>query len=49
LNELMEKDYIRGSIKAKSTYLTKEGIKEAEKLVEKYLHNINNQLFQLLS
>jgi hypothetical protein len=39
LNELTDKDFIRGSIKAKSVYLTKEGIKEAERLVEKYLHN----------
>ncbi|TFB24069.1 transposase [Filobacillus milosensis] len=37
LNDLMDQDFIRGSYKAKSTYLTEEGIKEAEKLVEKYL------------
>ncbi|KKI91469.1 transposase [Bacillus sp. SA1-12] len=40
LNELTDKDFIRGSIKAKSVYLTEEGIKEAEKLVGKYLNNM---------
>jgi hypothetical protein len=42
LNELTDKDFIRGSIKAKSVYLTEEGIKEAEKLVDKYLNNMKN-------
>lgn len=41
LNELTDQNFISGSIKAKSVYLTEEGIKEAEKLVNKYLHNTN--------
>ncbi|GAE37698.1 DUF6429 family protein [Halalkalibacter akibai] len=37
LDELTEQDLIRGSNRSKSVYLTEEGIKEAQKLVEKYL------------
>lgn len=36
LNEFMDKDYIRGSYKAKSVYLTEAGIEEAKRLLEKY-------------
>lgn len=37
LDELKEEGYVFGSNKSKSIYLKPEGIKEAEKLVEKYL------------
>lgn len=37
LNELTDEDYIRGSIKSKSVYLTESGIKEAKELMKKYL------------
>lgn len=37
LNELTDEDLVRGSKKSKSVYLTGAGIKEAEKLAEKYL------------
>ncbi|WP_144460883.1 DUF6429 family protein [Siminovitchia fortis] len=37
LNELADEDYIRGSIKSKSVYLTESGIKEAKELMKKYL------------
>ncbi|WP_299088945.1 DUF6429 family protein [uncultured Metabacillus sp.] len=43
LNELTEKDLIRGSIRSKSVYLTKDGIKEAEALLRKYLGNVENK------
>jgi hypothetical protein len=36
LNELTDEDYIRGSIKSKSVYLTESGIKKAKVLAEKY-------------
>jgi hypothetical protein len=39
LNELTDEDLIRGSIRSKSVYLTKAGMKEAEVLMEKYLRN----------
>lgn len=37
LDELTDEDYIRGSIKSKSVYLTESGIKEAKELMKKYL------------
>ncbi|RNA67190.1 transposase [Alteribacter keqinensis] len=37
LDELTDEDFIRGSTRSKSVYLTEEGIKEAEKLMQKYL------------
>lgn len=38
LDELDEEDYIRqGSHRSKSVYLTKEGIKKAQELLEKYM------------
>ncbi|MGO4888006.1 DUF6429 family protein [Anaerobacillus sp. MEB173] len=37
LDELTEQDFIRGSKRSKSVYLTEAGIKEAQKLVAKYL------------
>ncbi|MCK4395455.1 hypothetical protein KAW96_02550 [candidate division WOR-3 bacterium] len=37
LDELTEKGYIRGSKRAKSVYLSEEGIKKAEELKKKYL------------
>ncbi|MFS0647315.1 DUF6429 family protein [Siminovitchia sp. 179-K 8D1 HS] len=42
LNELTDEDFIRGSIKAKSVYLTESGIKEAERLMKKYLKDIES-------
>jgi Mn-dependent DtxR family transcriptional regulator len=36
LNALTEKDYIHGSKRAKSVYLTEQGIKQAKELVRKY-------------
>jgi hypothetical protein len=39
INELTDEDFIRGSIKSKSVYLTGTGIKEAKALVEKYQIN----------
>lgn len=36
LNELTDEDFIRGSIKSKSVYLTESGIKKAKVLAEKY-------------
>jgi hypothetical protein len=39
LDELSEEDYIRGSHRSKSVYLTEAGIKEAKSLAEKYLGN----------
>ena len=39
LNELDEEDYIRqGSHRSKSVYLTKEGIKKAQELLERYMN-----------
>lgn len=40
LNEFTDKDYIRGSIKSKSVYLTEKGIEEAKELVKKYLQDV---------
>jgi len=37
LDDLTEKDYIRGSKRAKSVYLTEKGIEKAEELKNKYL------------
>ncbi|WP_240376833.1 DUF6429 family protein [Bacillus piscicola] len=37
LNELTDKDLIRGSKRSKSVSLTEAGIKEAQVLVDKYL------------
>ncbi|MEK5392930.1 DUF6429 family protein [Margalitia sp. FSL K6-0131] len=42
LNELLDEDLIRGSMRSKSVYLTEAGIKEAEELVRKYVGNIDN-------
>jgi len=39
LNELTDKDLIRGSSRSKSVYLTESGIKEAEALLRKYKRN----------
>lgn len=39
LNELTDEDFIRGSIKSKSVYLTEAGMKESEELMKKYLGN----------
>jgi hypothetical protein len=39
LNELTENGYIDGSTRAKSVYLTEEGIKKAEELMKKYISN----------
>lgn len=36
LNKLEDEDLISGSKKAKSTYLTKEGIEKAKELMKKY-------------
>jgi hypothetical protein len=43
LNEFTEKDLIRGSIKSKSVYLTKDGVKEAQVLLKKYLGNVEDR------
>ncbi|GGB40035.1 transposase [Virgibacillus dakarensis] len=37
LDELTDEDFIRGSKKSKSVYLTENGISEAKKLMETYL------------
>ncbi len=39
LNELSDEDFIRGSIRSKSVYLTEAGIKEAKALMKKYQIN----------
>ncbi|WP_080873577.1 DUF6429 family protein [Oceanobacillus timonensis] len=36
LNDFTDKDLIRGSKRWKSVYLTKDGMREAEKLMKKY-------------
>ena len=36
LDDLKEADFIKGNNKSKSVYLTKDGVQQAEKLVEKY-------------
>lgn len=36
LNELEDKDLIRGSHKSKSTFITEEGLKKAKELMKKY-------------
>jgi hypothetical protein len=43
LNELTDKDLIRGNIKSKSVYLTEDGIKEAQVLLRKYLGNVEDK------
>lgn len=42
LNELTDKDLIRGGIRSKSVYVTEAGIKAAEELIKKYLGEIEN-------
>ncbi len=42
LNELTDEDLIRGSIRSKSVYLTRDGIKEAEELMKKYFVETEN-------
>lgn len=42
LNELTEKDLIRGSVRSKFVYLTRDGIKEAEELMKKYFGETEN-------
>lgn len=37
LNQLSDQDYLRGSFKSKSVYLTGAGIEQAKQLMEKYL------------
>lgn len=37
LNELDEKDYIRGGKKSKSVYLTENGIEQAKQILKKYI------------
>lgn len=39
LNQLTDEDFIRGSIRSKSVYLTATGIKEAKALAKKYQIN----------
>ncbi len=39
LNELTDEDFIRGSIRSKSVYLTEAGIIEAKVLMKKYQVN----------
>lgn len=39
LDELTEKDFIRGSIRSKSVYLTEAGINESKVLMKKYQIN----------
>ncbi len=39
LDELTDKDFIRGSTRSKSVYLTETGIKKAKVLAEKYQIN----------
>jgi len=41
LNEFTDKDYIRGSYKSKSVYLTEAGIEEAKRLLNEYGINDN--------
>jgi len=43
LNELTDKDFIRGSYRSKSVYITDTGVKAAERLVEKYLGDIEKR------
>lgn len=43
LNEFTENDLIRGSARAKSVYLTENGIKEAQVLLKKYLGNVEDK------
>ncbi|MGM0379600.1 MAG: DUF6429 family protein [Bacillota bacterium] len=37
LNELTDENLIFGSKKYKSVYITKEGVREAKKLIKKYI------------
>lgn len=43
LDELLDEDFIRGSTRAKSVYLTESGIKKAKGLAEKYQFNEPNE------
>ena len=43
LNQLADKDYLRGSLKSKSVYLTEEGIEQAKQLMEKYVGEKNDE------
>jgi hypothetical protein len=38
INELTDEDFISGSLRSKSVYLTDEGVKLAEQLAKKYLN-----------
>jgi hypothetical protein len=40
LDELTNEELIRGSFRSKSIYFTETGIKEAKKLMEKYLKDL---------
>lgn len=42
LDELRNKDFLRGSKRSKSVYLTEDGMKEAEELLKKYLRETGN-------
>jgi hypothetical protein len=42
LNELTDEDLLRGSVRSKSVYITKAGIKKAEELMKKYLRDTEN-------
>lgn len=42
LNQLSEQDLLRGGTRSKSVYLTEAGIEEAEKLVKKYIGQIDS-------
>ncbi|TQR14716.1 DUF6429 family protein [Psychrobacillus soli] len=37
LDQLQDRDYLRGGIKSKSVYLTEAGIEQAKQLIEKYI------------
>ncbi|WP_216647540.1 DUF6429 family protein [Bacillus sp. THAF10] len=41
LNELREKEFLGGSARDKSVYLTEVGIKKAEELVKKYYDELD--------
>lgn len=43
LNHLIEQDYLSGSSKAKSIYLTEVGIEHAKQLVKKYIGEMKNE------
>lgn len=42
INQLSEQDFLRGGNRSKSVYLTEEGIKEAKKLVQKYIGQLDS-------